>query len=356
MPQEESFDLEPIDNLPPNPPEPDADALVLERVEDAPGVIDPKHLLHSRPVVGGPAAAPRERDLRQPQPGGGLQQGLLIGAVFLGVFGGCFLATTAFWFLAARAPAPPSTAQAVAWTPSRVETAAPIIPSEPEPPIETPAPPPPVERPAPSRPSVVVRPKEPQPAPPPIDPLTALLTDVKGADPRRRQFALMNLANRAPEAARRQEVITALVNVVSDPALGSPQSTEAAFNTWATTANTPTLLKLLGNSDEKIRAVGINVLGTLKDPKATEALVALLPKDADRGRVAVALKKIGPSVESSLWLPLNNNDPQVRAAVCHILKDVGTIRSFGPLQQHLNDSDFFVRVAAQQALEASKKR
>lgn len=354
MSDEESMELEIVDVEETFPNDSIPDLVLLQNPTDGAAAIksDP---LPPEPVVQRPRPAARNLDVRKPEPTGGKQRAVLFGAVFLGVFAGCFLAMMAYLSLTGSGPSTPpsSPAEPVA----RLATPAPE-PTQPKPPEDRGVAPPDAEKPPPrdivKRPAPPIRPAV--PPQPPVDPWTALMADLKGADQRRRQQALTQLARQVPEAARRQEAVNALLAATLNPSPGQPPSTEAALTAWATRENTPALLKLLENGNDKIRAVGMSVVGSLKDPRAAEPLAALLAKEPDRSRAAAALKKIGPGCESAVWPHLNSTDPQIRRTGCEILGEIGTVQSYGPLQARANDSDFFVRTSAQRAIDAIKKR
>ncbi|MBI4777442.1 HEAT repeat domain-containing protein [Candidatus Desantisbacteria bacterium] len=119
------------------------------------------------------------------------------------------------------------------------------------------------------------------------------------------------------------------------------------------TKATDALLSRLNDPDWRVaRVIGI-ALGKIGDPKAFKAFLIRLDDPDWRIRKAAA-SALGmlkdPEAIEPLLARINDPDNEVRRAVAIALGDLGDLRAFKPLQRRLNDSDSDVREAAVIAL------
>ncbi len=299
--------------------------------------------------------APRREEPAAPLPSADVRKGdahegpkgnaNLFGAVFLGVFGGCFLATAAYFGLFGSSNSAPPTDAVVRQAPPTTGSNKP--PPEPIPePMPDPVPEPVV------RPQPTVRAR---PTPPPtMDELTKLLAELRSGEQPKVHHAASMLARQPVNQERRQEVAAALLALANRPDAVPGGMLGQALSPWVAKDDIPALIKIV--KGEGNHEAAIITLGNLQDAKASEALVAALERESDRGQASGALKKIGPGCERAVQTLVLKKDPKLRIEMCEILNKVGTTSSLATLQVALNDTDFFVHVAAQNAITAIKRR
>jgi HEAT repeat protein len=184
----------------------------------------------------------------------------------------------------------------------------------------------PPERPSEDKPA---NPPAPPPAPTPdpaggpttIDEALAMLRE---ANLDRRNVAADWLAQKAPlDESRRNEVSKAL-----DPLLPEEKTRLAgvkAVARWATRANVPSLLALLGDASAAVWGSAVETLGRLQDARAAGPLAKLL-LDAVRREAAVrALRALGKAAgEKEVLKYLHHKDAAARAPVPDVLRGYGT--------------------------------
>src|SRR5262249_43156922 len=93
----------------------------------------------------------------------------------------------------------------------------------------------------------------------------------------------------------------------------------------------------------------IKALGKYDDPKAAEALVQRLKDDGHQAEEA--LKSMGPVAEPPLIGLLRNPDADLRKKACEVLKFVGGAATLKAMRALPPDPEFFVRIAAQDAIK-----
>ena len=86
----------------------------------------------------------------------------------------------------------------------------------------------------------------------------------------------------------------------------------------------------------------------IKDPRAVEPILARIKEDGFQ--VEDALKELGAVAEPALIERLTNPDKEIRRRACVILKEVGGRETLKAMQSLPADSEFSVRVAAQDAM------
>jgi len=186
--------------------------------------------------------------------------------------------------------------------------------------------------------------------------LEQTLADVADTRIARSRTALQQLARQRPDDASRAKVSGALNAALLDHDPGIREGALDAVKVWGTTANTDALLKLLGDfqaADMEHDARVIDLLGSLKDPKAAPALAQGLTHASERVAVSKALKAIGSSAEEAVIPFLQGVDREARLEACRILAEIGTTKSVAPVQDAWNAYRFdnvFV-AEAQQAIQ-----
>jgi HEAT repeat protein len=188
--------------------------------------------------------------------------------------------------------------------------------------------------------------------------LEQTLADV--ADPRtgRARTALQHLAALRPDDTARAKVSAALNAPLLDSNADVRADALSAARVWGTTANTDALLKLLGDfqaTGEGRDARMIDLLGSLKDPKAAPALAQGLTHPRERGPVGKALRAIGPGAEEAVIPFLRVDDREARLEACRILAEIGTDKSVQPLQTAFNAYAQFDGVFARESQVALEK-
>jgi len=169
--------------------------------------------------------------------------------------------------------------------------------------------------------------------------LEQTLADAADARIPRGRVALQHLAALRPDEGSRAKVSEALNAFLLDPHAEIRADALNAVKVWCTQANTAALLKVLGDfrgggneSDARV----IDLLGSLKDPKAAPTLAQALTVVGERGPASLALVSIGPAAEEAVLPFLQAADPGARIAACWILADIGTAKSLQPLQDAIS--------------------
>jgi hypothetical protein len=161
------------------------------------------------------------------------------------------------------------------------------------------------------------------------------LADVADARVPRAAAALRRLAAMRPDEAVRAKVARALNAPLLDPHDDLRTAALDAARVWGTQDNTAALLKILDDFQAGGRgsdAGVIDLLGSLKDPKAAPALAQGLTHGRERGRFAKALIALGPGAEDAVIPFLLDGDVGARIAACRVLGEIGTGKSMKPLQ------------------------
>lgn len=213
----------------------------------------------------------------------------------------------------------------------------------------------PVEPPKPKpRTSVAVppRPMPPKPEPPkPVDPLIQALADLKGGDRHRVRRALGELRRAEPDPQRRQEIAEAIVGYLGAEDAGVRAEAVKALAKWHTKDTMPELFKCLDDPEFPVRWAAFDALGTLRDPRAVQAVCKALA-GKERGRAARALKAMGPFAEGEVLKATAHPTREVRLEAIKVLGDIGTAKSLDTLRRLLQDENFFVRTAAKRSGQA----
>jgi serine/threonine protein kinase/cytochrome c551/c552 len=201
--------------------------------------------------------------------------------------------------------------------------------------------------------------KLPAPLPPavktPADPnfYPQNLADLSAWDKRRRQEALDRLA-RAEPAQLKPEITAALTRLAGDPDAAVRKSALAALATWLGADAVPTLATALKDDDLWVRRAALDALGSIKTPRAAQAIASAMA--ADRHHAAAALKRIGPPAEDAALALLTHDDAWVQLEAAKTLGEIGSAKSLPALAKAQTSTDGLVRMAADQAAQAIRTR
>ena len=113
------------------------------------------------------------------------------------------------------------------------------------------------------------------------------------------------------------------------------------------------LVELLDSNRRELRSAAIELLGKIRDRRATRPLVALLnaPDSWLRVAVARALGRLGdPDATDALVARLSDPVPMVRAAAAEALGDLNVTRATEALIGALQDEELIVQIAAVKSL------
>jgi hypothetical protein len=181
--------------------------------------------------------------------------------------------------------------------------------------------------------------------------VTQALSDLKSSDPGKQKEAVQRLARTAPDE-RRAEVVAALRPLLEDKDFFLASDVIKTLTVWNTPEVVPALIAML--PDEQHRDQVIKALGTLRDPRAIEPMLAYLKTSGFQ--VEDALRKLGPDAEPALINRLRDADPAVRRQACVILEHVGGAKTLAFMQSAPPDPDASVRMAAQDAIRTIAAR
>ncbi len=164
--------------------------------------------------------------------------------------------------------------------------------------------------------------------------LAQTIADIADAKVGHTHVALKSLSRFRQDDSNRSKVAQALNGPLADADKGIRDAALGAVADWGGRENTPTLLKLLGEGsadgpgrDTRI----IEILGMLKDPKATRAIAQGLLHPREYMAAVTALKAIGPPAESEVITYLPSPVRSARIEACRVLAAIGTEKSLDPL-------------------------
>lgn len=181
------------------------------------------------------------------------------------------------------------------------------------------------------------------------DQITNYLADINAGEPFRARAAADNLAKLAPEEARRQEVVDALLTMTRQDDVFSRDAASKALAIWGDVKNLDDWLKLLEDSHFPVRWTAMDVLANLKDSKGAEAIVRRYK--VDKIQAKKALTQMGSVAEPAVQSMLKDVEWPVRMDACEILKSIGTKSSVAVLNKALRDENGIVKMKAQEALQ-----
>jgi formylglycine-generating enzyme required for sulfatase activity len=166
----------------------------------------------------------------------------------------------------------------------------------------------------------------------------AALGDLKSPDKTIRRFAAERLANLQPEA-NREKVSKELERMMRDHDIFVLGAATRALTVWGGKENISGLIELTTDQNIFNRAGAIQVLGTLKDERAAEAVARRLSNNFDRGKASDTLKGMGPMAEAVVLKRLGSEIKEVRIECFKILRDIGTEKCIPAVEQATRDRD-----------------
>jgi HEAT repeat protein len=191
---------------------------------------------------------------------------------------------------------------------------------------------------------------------PTADELQKLMADLKSADIGTRRSAAGRLSKAELDSSS-PDLLERMASLSTDGDNSIRQSVASFLNTYGTTNQVPSLLKLLKDSDWMAHQTAIKALGRIKDERAIEPLT----HDVARGGSSVqdassALIRIGSPAEKAVLQLLNEGSIETRRHACRILQQIGTSKSIEPLQDLVGDPDQSLSQTAVEAIRAIEYR
>ena len=194
--------------------------------------------------------------------------------------------------------------------------------------------------------------------PKPIDDtgLDELLTSIKSSNEVKHHQGLQKLALSIPIEARRDEVASLLLGLLSEHDEWTVKEAEKALKLWGNDDCTAALIKLLDSHDVFVRMGAIDALAPRKSDEAAEAVARQLLAMNTRHQAGESLKAMGDVAEKPVLPLLKNPEWTVRLSACEILAAVGTSQSIDPLKAAATDGNGLVQMKAKEALKAIEAR
>jgi HEAT repeat protein len=183
--------------------------------------------------------------------------------------------------------------------------------------------------------------------PPGADEVTRSLIQLKSPDVHTRKRGAAQLGRITPDN-RLTEVVAALVPQLENDDQWLVTDTVKALAVWQSAEAVPPLIQRTSDNRFLVRHEAIKALAKIKDPRAVEPILARIKEDGFQ--VEDALKEMGAVAEPALIERLTNPDREIRRRACVILKEVGGRETLKAMQSLPADSEFSVRVAAQDAM------
>lgn len=209
----------------------------------------------------------------------------------------------------------------------------------------------------PAEPKVAIRapePREKEPEiPPNADPVTKSLIQLKSADMFRKKEALERLARLRP-SDRLNEVLAPILPLLEHDDEDLVKHAVRVLAVWQSPEALVKLSDLANDSRVFLRWEIIKALGKYDEPKAAQALTQRLKDDGHQAEEA--LKSMGSVAEPPLIGLLRNPDADLRKKACEVLKFVGGAATLKAMSALPPDPEFFVRVAAQDAIKTINLR
>jgi predicted Zn finger-like uncharacterized protein len=157
------------------------------------------------------------------------------------------------------------------------------------------------------------------------------LTQLKDPQVPSRLPAVIWLTTAAVNEGRRAEVARALEGLLDDPFIRVPAI--QALARWTTRESVPVLIRALESDDAIVAIEAGEILGKLKDERASVPLAKQLLKPAQSVWAANALIAMGPAAEKAVLPYLTNEDRMVRREVIRVLAEIGTPAAIPALKQ-----------------------
>jgi S1-C subfamily serine protease/HEAT repeat protein len=177
--------------------------------------------------------------------------------------------------------------------------------------------------------------------------LTKLLADLKS--PTTRREATRELGWRLP-LFRIQEVRSGLIALLEDRDPDVRYAAEWQLAACDRREAAPVLVKLLKDESVHVRMGALHLLTELKDPRATEAVAAVLGT-GDAIHATTLLKALGPDAEKAVLPYLAQEELSKRFWTIVTLQEIGTATSLPALDKLAAENDFHAKQTAQMIRE-----
>jgi hypothetical protein len=196
------------------------------------------------------------------------------------------------------------------------------------------------------------RPSEPE-VPVGADAITKSLIELKSSEVHKKKQALDRLQRATPDG-RADQVVQSLIPLLEDDDPFLVNEAIKALAIWRSPEAVSPLIARTRDNRHFVRSEAIKALGKYHNRQAAEAIVAVFKEDGFA--VEAALKEMGPEAEPAVIPLLRNPDPGLRRKACEVLKFIGGQETLQAMQSLPTDSDFGVRVTAQEAWKAIVSR
>jgi beta-lactamase regulating signal transducer with metallopeptidase domain len=183
-----------------------------------------------------------------------------------------------------------------------------------------------------------------------------LLADLGDKDTYKRQEAANRLSQQPPLTAERAKVVAVLKATLADEGQFTRLFAVRALKAWGSFEDGEALVPLLKDEAPAVRWAAIEAVAALKEPSGLSELARMVEEDRDRLFAAKGLKDAGPAAEEPCATLLNSRKEDARAEACRILETVGGPKSLPALTAATKDDSPAVRAAAEQAVQAIRKR
>lgn len=155
---------------------------------------------------------------------------------------------------------------------------------------------------------------------------------------------------------RQEAVLKVLDKMVKDKDHTRRKHAVDVFARWGRPESVPALISCLQDPALLVKLAAIDTLGKLKDERAAEPLVNLVPEPGLRIPATKALQSLGAKAEKAVQGLLKHSVAEIRLEGCRLLKDLGTADSLPALQAASKDADKAVAASAREAETAISKR
>ncbi len=179
---------------------------------------------------------------------------------------------------------------------------------------------------------------------------------LSGVGPESRCSAMHELSTAKLMPDQRLAAARAIRPLVTDGESRVRDTARNAMNTLASPDDSDFLLELLASTDDSARQFATELLVRFKDARAAKPIAVLLSDSHKSYPAGKALISLGSAAEPAVIPYLRHEDPFTRKRAAEVLTEIGTSASLATLQTAAKDPDFFVKVAAERALNAIKSR
>jgi hypothetical protein len=180
------------------------------------------------------------------------------------------------------------------------------------------------------------------------DPITKSMIQLKSPNNGRKKEALERLIRVRP-SERLNEVLATILPLLEQDDEDLIKHVVRVLAVWQSPEAMAKLIDMVNDPRVFLRWELIKALGKYDDPKSAEALIGRFKEDGHL--VEQSLKSMGPIAEPPLIALLRNPDADLRKKACEVLKFVGGAATLKAMRALPPDPEFFVRVAAQDAVK-----